>query len=474
MSVAPPYRSLAAATAAIKAKAISPVELTQVYLDRITEFQPRFHAFVTVSGERALADARAAERDIMAGNWRGPLHGIPLGLKDLIETSGIRTTAHSRVLFDNVPSSDAAVAQRLASAGAVLLGKLATHEFALGGPSWDLPWPPARNPWNAAHFTGGSSSGPAAAIAAGLALGAIGSDTSGSGRSPAAFCGISGFKPTFDTIDIRGVLPVAPSMDTVAVMAWTVEDCRLLYDATRRPRANVQSRQSHAAGADFSLDGKRIKVIRHFYRDDEPISPENATAMENGLDVMRGLGCRIDEGHLPPLKEWMACGFVILLSEVYTRHQARLQKRPDQYGSAFRTIVSLGSALTPDDKRAAERKRLELTAAMRALMEDCDFVISAVQMGTAPKLVDTSPWAVFERPSQAMPFSVTGQPALSICCGYGENGLPLGFQLAGRQFQDDELLLAGQAYQEATEWHERRPPCWEGAFNSPALTETVQ
>jgi aspartyl-tRNA(Asn)/glutamyl-tRNA(Gln) amidotransferase subunit A len=473
MSGVPPYHSLAAAAAAIKARAISPVDLTRIYLDRIAKLQPRFHAYVTVCTERALADARAAERDLMAGNWRGPLHGIPLGLKDVIETRGIRTTGHSRVLLNNIPATDAAVVQRLVDAAAVLLGKLATHEFALGGPSADLPWPPARNPWNAEHFTGGSSSGPAAAVAGGLALGAIASDTSGSGRSPAAFCGITGFKPTFGTVDIRGVLPVAPSLDTVSVMAWTVEDCRLLYEAIRNPTAGARAHRLSQPGAAFSLKGKRIKVIRHFYREDAPISSENETAIEDALDVLSRLGCRIEEGHLPPLAEWMACGFIILLAEVYETHGAQLKKCPDQYGSAFRNIVGLGSALTADDKRAAEHKRRELIASIDTLMEECDFVVSAVQMGAAPKLIDSSPWTVLDRPSQAMPFSVAGQPAISICCGRSANGLPLGFQLIGRQFGDDEVLSAGQAYQAATDWHQQRPPCWEAMLDRPPFKETV-
>lgn len=473
MSRAPPYHSLGAAAAAIKARAISPVELTRIYLNRIAELQPRFHAYLTVCSERALADARAAEHDIMSGNWRGPLHGIPLGLKDVIETRGIRTTGHSRILSDNIPTSDAAVVQRLVDAGAVLLGKLATHEFALGGPSADLPWPPARNPWNAEHFTGGSSSGAAAAVAGGLAMGAIASDTSGSGRSPAAFCGITGFKPTFGTVDTRGVLPVAPSLDTVALIAWTVEDCRLLYEAIRDPTAGARAHRSSQPGAAFSLKGKRVKVIRHFYRDDAPISSENETAIEEALYVFRQLGCRIEEAHLPPLAEWMACGCIILLDEVYKTHGGQLKKRPDQYGSAFRNIVSLGSALTADDKLAAEHKRSELIAFMGTLMEDCDFVVSAVQMGAAPKLTDTSPWALLDRPSQAMPFSVTGQPAISICCGSSANNLPLGFQLIGRQFDDSEVLSAGQAYQAATDWHEQRPPCWETVLDRPPFKETV-
>lgn len=473
MSRAPPYRALAAAAAAIKSRAISPVELTRIYLDRVAEFQPRFHAYVTVCSDRALADARAAEREIMSGNWRGPLHGIPLGLKDVIETRGIRTTGHSRMLFNNIPATDAVVVQRLVEAGAVLLGKLASHEFALGGPSADLPWPPARNPWNTEHFTGGSSSGPAAAVAGGLALGAIASDTSGSGRSPAAFCGITGFKPTFGTVDIRGVLPVAPSLDTIAVMAWTVEDCRLLYEGIRSPNAVVRTHGPPQPGTAFSLRGKRIKVIRHFYRDDAPISSENETAIEQALCVFGQLGCSIEEAHLPPLAEWMACGFIILLTEVYKTHGEQLKEYSDQYGSAFRNIVSLGSALTAEDKLAAERKRGELVASIGTLMEDCDFVVSAVQIGAAPKLTESSPWAILERPSQAMPFSVTGQPAVSICCGHDVNGLPLGFQLIGRQFDDREVLSAGQAYQAATDWHQHRPLCWEAVLDQSPFKATV-
>jgi aspartyl-tRNA(Asn)/glutamyl-tRNA(Gln) amidotransferase subunit A len=457
----PPFQSLAAAARAVKSKAISPVELTQFYLERITSHDPGINAFITVTAECALADARAAEQAIMAGGWRGPLHGIPIGLKDVIETEAVLTTAHSRQLLNNIPMRDAAVVNRLRAAGAVLAGKLATHEFAVGGPSWDLPWPPARNPWNPAHFTGGSSSGPAAAVAAGFVLGAIGSDTSGSVRSPAAFCGITGLKPTYDAIDARGVIPVAPSLDTVGTMAWTVEDCGLLFDAVCRPGTYpAPSPDSNVPKSGRETRGTRIKVIRHFYAEDSPISAENREALETTLQVFRDLGYMVTEGRLPPLAEWMACGFVILLSEIYAIHGERLKNSPMDYGAAFRNMVSLGSILSEADRRDADRKRLELVAEMDAMMMDCDLLVSAVQTGQAPRLEDASPWGAFTRPSQAMPFSVTGQPALSICCGYGDSGLPLGFQLVGRRFDERTLLRAGQAYQDATDWHRRRPSCW--------------
>src|SRR5487761_2491011 len=221
--------TLAEAARLISARKLGPVELTRAMLDRIAALDPKLNAFITVTERQALAAARAAERALAAGR-RGPLLGIPLAYKDIYETAGVRTTAHSRLLADNIPKHDAETVRRLAAAGAVMLGKLATHEFAIGGPGFDLPWPPARNPWDTRRFTGGSSSGSGAAVAAGLALGALGSDTGGSIRLPAAYCGIAGLKPTPGLVSRRGVIPLAPSLDTAGPMAWTAQDCAILLD----------------------------------------------------------------------------------------------------------------------------------------------------------------------------------------------------------------------------------------------------
>ncbi|HTU52414.1 MAG TPA: amidase, partial [Acetobacteraceae bacterium] len=226
----PGWLTIAEAARLIAAKKLSPVELVRSLLARIQQFDPRINAFITVTGRQALAQARAAEKAVMAGK-RGRLRGIPLAYKDIYATAGVRTTAHSRLLAENVPKEDAEAIRRLAAAGAVMLGKLATHEFAIGGPAFDLPWPPARNPWDTERFTGGSSSGSGAAVAAGLALGALGSDTGGSIRIPAAYCGIAGIKPTPGLVSRRGVIPLAPSLDTAGPMAWTAEDCAILLDA---------------------------------------------------------------------------------------------------------------------------------------------------------------------------------------------------------------------------------------------------
>lgn len=453
MSAAVAFETLSDAARALKAKTISPVELTRACLDRISRDDPQVGAFITLTADRALEDAAAAERDIMAGGWRGPLHGIPIGLKDIIETKGIATTAHSRQLLHHVPTRDATVAKRLNQAGSVLLGKLACHEFSLGGPSWDLPWPPVRNPWNLARFTGGSSSGSAAAVAAGFVFGAIGSDTSGSVRSPAALCGIAGLKPSYDSIDSRGTIGLAQSLDTVGTMAWTVEDCALIYNSICRPDRTL----ALGNGTGWSIRGTRIRVIRHFFTDDSPISVANIRAIESALDVFRHLGCDVQEATLPPLADWMACGFVILLSEAYAAHQQWLKDRPDAYGSAFRNIVRLGATLSLSDYMDARQRRVELTAVMNTLMADCDLLVTAVQSGEAPPIEQVSPWGAFEKPSFAMPFSVTGQPALSVCCGFGDAGLPLGLQLVGRLREERTLLRVGQAYERARGWRRRLP-----------------
>src|SRR5712664_4255833 len=227
----PDFLTIAEAARLIERKELSPVELVESRLDRIARLDGGLNSFIRVLAEEARADARAAEVEIAAGKYRGPLHGIPIGLKDIYETAGVATTGHSKVMQDHVPKKDAFSVQRLREAGAIVMGKLATHEFALGGPSFDLPWPPARNPWDTARFTGGSSSGTGASVAAGLVLGGTGSDTGGSIRGPAAFCGLAGIKPTYGLISRMGILPLAFSLDHAGPMAWTAEDCAILLQA---------------------------------------------------------------------------------------------------------------------------------------------------------------------------------------------------------------------------------------------------
>jgi aspartyl-tRNA(Asn)/glutamyl-tRNA(Gln) amidotransferase subunit A len=451
------FLSLAQAARAIKAKRVSPVELTNACLARIERLDPQLKAFVTVTEERARAEAREAERAIAAGDWRGPLHGIPVGLKDVFETKGVATTANSYQLIDHIPARDSAVAERLRKCGVVMLGKLACHEFAFAAPSWDVPRPPARNPWEITRFTGGSSSGTAAAVGAGMILGGIGSDTSGSVRSPAALCGIAGLKPTYDAIDRRGVIPLAPSLDHAGPMCWTVEDCGILLHALANRDGRDPKGPTDVIALDRNIKGTRLGVIRHFFAEDLPISAAGMRAIDAALDVFRDAGCVVRDIRLPPLTDWMASGFLILLAEAFALHEHWLKTRSERYGAAFRDAIMLGATICAADYLQAVRRRAELAAAMNEVMKNCDVLVSAVQPGEAPRLDAVRKWDLFERPSYALPFNLTGQPALSLCCGFGDEGLPLAIQLAARPWDELTLLRVGHAYEIATTWRDRRP-----------------
>ena len=290
------FLTIAEAGALIGKRELSPVELTESRLSRIERLDGKLHSFIRVLREPALTAARAAEAEIMAGNRRGPLHGIPIGLKDIYETKGVPTTGHSKILIDHVPQQDATSVRRLTDAGAIVLGKLATHEFALGGPSFDLPWPPARNPWDTSRFTGGSSSGTGAAVAAGLVLGGTGSDTGGSIRGPAAFCGLAGLKPSYGRISRAGILPLAFSLDHAGPMAWTAEDCAIMLQAmaghdARDPASADRPVPDYRAALSGDVKGLRIGLIRHFYENDNPADEATRQGIAAAVKVFEDLGC---------------------------------------------------------------------------------------------------------------------------------------------------------------------------------------
>src|SRR5438046_7555222 len=281
----PDYLTIAEAARLIESRELSPVELVDSRLDRIARLDGRLNSFIRLLADEARRDARAAEAEIAAGKYRGPLHGIPIGLKDIYETAGVATTGHSKVMQDHVPKADAFSVKRLRAAGAVVMGKLATHEFALGGPSFDLPWPPARNPWDATRFTGGSSSGTGASVAAGLGLGAPGSDTGGSIRGPAAFCGLAGIKPTYGLISRLGILPLGFSLDHAGPMAWTAEDCAIMLQAMAGPDpADPGSANrpipDYRAGLAGDVKGLRVGLIRHFYERDKEANAATSNAID--------------------------------------------------------------------------------------------------------------------------------------------------------------------------------------------------
>lgn len=462
MNAAEPLPTIGETARLLAAKEVSPVELARAALDRAERLNPVLHAFIRLTPERALAEARAAETRHQAGEARGPLDGVPVAHKDIYETAGIPTTAHSRVLEHHVPARDAAAVRRWAEAGAVTVGKLATHEFAWGGPSTDLPWPPARNPWDPSRFTGGSSSGTGAAVAAGIVCGGTGSDTGGSIRMPAAFCGIAGIKPTYGLCSRAGVLPLAHSLDTAGPMAWTAEDCALLLQAmtghdpedpssANRPTPDLVSNLADG------VRGLRIGVVRHFFEDDAPASPAVRRAVLGAADALRGLGAEIREVRLPSLLDFNAAGWLILMAEAYAVHEPWLRIRFRDYGEFLRGRLAVAVAVSAADYIQAQRRRRALCGAVAAAMRDCDLLLTASQPAEARPLEQMTKWASFEGPNFTTPFNLTGQPAMTVCAGFGEGGLPVGVQLAGRPFDDATVLRAAHAFETATGWRSRRP-----------------
>jgi aspartyl-tRNA(Asn)/glutamyl-tRNA(Gln) amidotransferase subunit A len=458
----PQFLTIAEAGALIAAKKLSPIELTRLSLDRVKKLDPTLHSFLLVTEDRAMADAKAAEARMMAGALKGPLDGIPIGHKDIYNTAGIRTTAHSKLLEHNVPTEDSVVVQKWADAGTIMMGKLATHEFAIGGPSFDLPWPPARNPWNPDHFTAGSSSGTGAAVAAGLVMGGTGSDTGGSIRGPSALCGLAGIKPTYGTASRRGVLPLSQTLDHTGPMAWTVRDCALLLQAmagydpldpasANRPVANF------TADLDKGAKGLRIGVIRHFHEEDHPVSLATKRGIEDALTLFRDQGAEVRDVKVSPMMDYNAPGWLILTTEAYAVHEPWLKERFNDYGELLRDRLAFGALLTASDYVQALRRRRVLCLEMRDAMADLDILITASAPGEAPKINEVPKWGMFEKPGFTMPFNITGLPALSICTGYGAGGLPVSMQIVGKPFAEATVFRAGHAYETATDWRTRRP-----------------
>jgi aspartyl-tRNA(Asn)/glutamyl-tRNA(Gln) amidotransferase subunit A len=454
--------TIAEAARRIAAKQLSPIELAKTHLDRIRRLDPALNAFLLVTEERALADAKAAEARQMSGALRGRLDGIPIAHKDIYNTAGIRTTAHSKLLEHNVPSRDAHTVKKWADAGTVMLGKLATHEFAFGGPSFDLPWPPARNPWNRDCFTAGSSSGTGAAVAAGLILGGTGSDTGGSIRGPAALCGIAGIKPTYGLSSRAGILPLAFSLDHAGPMAWTAEDCGLLLQGMAGPDPEDPASVDRPV-PDFTAElgrgvkGLRIGVVRHFFERDHRASDATRAGIDAALDFYVKEGAEVRDITLSAAADYHAVGYLLLVVEAFALHGPWMRERFMDYGELFRDRVSLAAIVSgPDMIQAARRRRL-LCREMAAAMENLDVIVSASQPGEAPRIDSVPKWANMEKPSFTMPFNVTGFPAISICTGFGEGGLPVAMQLAGKPFTEPTLLRAAHAYETAMPWRARRP-----------------
>jgi aspartyl-tRNA(Asn)/glutamyl-tRNA(Gln) amidotransferase subunit A len=441
-----------------RTRELSPVDVATAHLQRIERVDKTLNSYVTVTTERALSDARDAERVLQRGE-AGPLTGIPVAYKDLYATRGVRTTAGSAVLADWIPDHDATCVSRLQQSGTVMLGKLITHEFAFGIQFPGHRFPPARNPWNLEHIPGGSSSGSGAALAAGLTVGALGSDTGGSIRGPAAFCGIVGLKPTYGRVSRAGVVTLSWTLDHTGPMARSVADCAVMLQslAGYDPADPASSREpvpDYSAGLERGVRGLKVGVPRDYFFHD--VKPEVADAFERAMVGLRQLGADVRDVTIPSI--WAAPALmVIMLSEAFAYHARDLRERPELYGEVLREKLMAGGLFTSDEYVQAQRLRARLSEEMYAVLAGVDLLATPTMAGTAPAFATVlDPNFPFARSNMA-PFNMTGLPTLALPCGFAPDGLPISLQLTGRAFDEATVLRAGHAYEQATDWHRRRP-----------------
>ena len=459
MSDAIAYATIRELGARYRKRELSPVEVARALLARIEKLDPVLHAFVTLTPDRALADARAAEDALRRGDER-PLLGIPVGHKDIYLTKGIRTTGGSALFADWVPDSDSTVGRRWQDAGTVLLGKLITHEFAFGLQFPGHRFQPARNPWNLEHIPGGSSSGSGAALAAGLLHGATGSDTGGSIRGPAAFCGITGLKPTYGRVSRAGVMTLSWTLDHTGPMARTVEDCAYLLQAiaghdAADPASSTRPVDDYVGALDGNVRGLRIGVPRNYFFEDA--DTDNVRAFEDALGTLRKLGADVRDLQIPAFN--LSRSFMlIMLSEAFAYHEQDLRLHPELYGEMLRERLLTGALVTGPEYVQAQRVRMQICADVAEVMKTVDVLATPTTPKTAPTFKTMyDPELAFPRTNMP-PFNLTGQPTLALPCGLSASGLPLSLQLSGRAFEEATVLRLGHAYQRATDWHTRRPP----------------
>jgi aspartyl-tRNA(Asn)/glutamyl-tRNA(Gln) amidotransferase subunit A len=455
------FASIAELAPRLAAREISPVEVTEAALARLEQLEPRLNAFITVTAESARHAARAAEAAIMAGHWQGPLHGVPVAIKDLYATRGVVTTFGSPLYADWVPDFDAAAVEQLKRAGAVLLGKTNLHELAYGSTSANAHYGPVHNPWRLDHHPGGSSGGSSAAVAAGLAYGAMGSDTGASIRQPAACAGIVGIKPTFGRLSKFGALPLAWSQDHAGPLTRTVRDAALMLQALaghdpRDPNSVARPVPDLTAGIDRGVAGKRIGVVRAFFFED--CAADVVAAVDAALEVFENLGAQVEEIDLPDMAAAFTVGTITIAVEGAAYHAADLRERPELFSDELRAAFELGGFYRGVDYVQAQRLRRQLMDATERTMAGFDAVVMPTSPVPATPIAGSPPEHAMLRPRNTMPFNVLGLPAISVPCGFTADGLPVGLQIAGKAFDEAGVLQIAHAYEQATDWHRRRPP----------------
>jgi aspartyl-tRNA(Asn)/glutamyl-tRNA(Gln) amidotransferase subunit A len=438
------FQSATVARAGLVSGLFSAVEYVSALLHRIELSNPQLHAFVSVSWESALRAARRADQRRAAGGHLPPLHGIPFAVKDLFDVRSTSTRAHSRVPAQ-VAGRTAEAVLRLQRQGGIFLGKLALEEFGIGSPLDDLAWPSPKNPWDHRRTTGGSSSGCGVALAAGLTPMALGTDTGGSVRAPAAFCGLVALKPTDGRLSKHGVLPLAPTLDTIGPMARSAEDCALLFAGVATGSTATGFGASRIGRVDVDSAGLSVDAVV-------------VQAMDAALKVLEALGHRTDTVDFPHFAVARELGGVILRHEAYTVHRERLRSFAHLYGASCRSSLERGAAVCPQAYASALERRERLQVEVDRVFQSCDVLALPVTFGTAAALDDAQALGRAGNVAFRLPFNVTGHPALVFCTGFDPEGMPLSMQLVGRRGEDERLLALATAYQSVTVWHELHPP----------------
>src|SRR5215471_4666467 len=455
-----PLLDLSEASLAIQKKEVSPVALAEACLARIERLNPAVNAYITVTAESALQEAKKAEAEIARGEWRGPLHGIPLALKDLAETAGVRTTAASAVLEHNVPSEDAEVVRRLRQAGAIMLGKLNLHEFAYGGSGVIGHFGAAKNPWNPKHITGGSSSGSATAVAAGLCFGAIGTDTAGSIRLPAAYCGIAGLKPTYGLVSTRGIIPLSWSLDHAGPMARTVQDAALILQAIAHyDPHDIYCHKFppvyYPSAMEEKVSALRTVVACEFFND---VDPEVKKLVDTAALALGKLTAGVDEIRLTTEADR-----TVVRCEPYVYHQKFRPAQDQTYHPETLRRIQSGADVTAGQYIEAYRQMLWQRREVLHIFEKVDLILTPTSPMTPPSFAELEASADQLRAKElhmlrnTRPFNVVGLPAISVPCGFTAAGLPVGLQIIGAPGSEGTVLAAARAYEKQTEWHKKRP-----------------
>ena len=459
--------SLVGLSRRVRRKEISPVEIVRKTLERIDRLGSRLNSYITVMGGQAEAEARAAEREIQKGNYRGPLHGLPIAVKDIFDTRGVRTTAGSKILGERVPDHDASVVARLRKAGAVLIGKTNMHEFSYGVTSDNPHYGPVRNPWDPKRIPGGSSGGSGAAVAASLCAAALGSDTGGSIRIPAAACGVTGLKPTYGRVSRHGVIPFAWSLDHVGPIAKTAEDAAIMLSvlAGRDAKDRRSSRRpvpDYVQALKGPVRGVRLGVPRDFFF--EHVDPEVLSAVRAAVQALEGLGARSVPVQLSHFELCAAAAAHITLVEAASYHEPYMRNHMEDYGDDVRLRLYAARNFLATDYVKSQRARALLQQSLTEAFGQADVILTPTLPAFPPPIGEffVRSGDMREHVIDAFirfnnPFNLTGLPAVSVPCGFGSAGLPVGLQIVGRPFDEAAVLRLAHAYQTQTDWHKKHP-----------------